>query len=206
MRLNLFGLCLISDVFGPSVYRNCPWTICFDIQIVDSSNDPKISALSPMTSPWVSAPPKLDSILDSPPCDTDVMVGEAFISIIFYDSTPIVQESLGNIESTSDRTVFSNFLHDCLLSFHCSKLSYAINLASELRSALLLLRNESIVHTINAFKTTIAGGTTLGVQGLIWWTSDVSYVIPLNPVIGVERAASLTATVVLWTGNQHLRR
>ena len=159
-----------------------------------------------MASPWVSAPPKLDSILDSPSRDTDVMVCKTFVSIIFYYSTPIVEKSLGNIESTSDRTVFSNFLHHRLLSLYCSKLFNAINFASELRSALLLFRNKAIIHTINAFKTAIASGTTLGVQGLIWWTSDISYVIPLNPVIGVERTASLTATVVLWTGNQHLRR
>ena len=113
-RLN--GLSFVSDIVSPSIQRHTPWAITLHPQIINSSNQPKISFFSPRRPPRISNSPKLDTVLLAPTRYTNIMIITLFSSLIYKYASSIISELISNCHLTSDRTSMINLVHHCKLS------------------------------------------------------------------------------------------
>lgn len=200
LRLKIFSLwlSLVPLVFAPSISWGGPWTVRFNSQVVDASNQSEVSSFSPIASPRISYYPILNSVLFSPTGDADIVILLNSASLVGEYSSCVVYQLLSNSNSAGNWPPLIDLVFHGFFSFDFSELVNFVNFSPLLSPASLAW------HTVFALNLSCASNTVVMTVGLVWWAGLISYAVLMDPLVCVFSISSMTSEIWGLAGNQDL--
>lgn len=182
-----------SDMFlttGPGVGRSSPGAIGLDGNVILASDNTNKTLLTELLSPRVPDGPILGSILNTVANNGDIVNNVLVTSGIFEDTRGVVLKSIGDGDTTCNRSTLVDLLHHGLLT---RDLSVLVNLVS-----VVLIRDEASLtgHAVLALEHGAALNTIIVTTSSIDGTSFVCNVIVMHPLEGI---ISLTTVATIIT-------